>query len=255
MAVTAPGDAEEATGPAPGVLNMRPVVEGVAYRSSAPFGWDAARVLRFLAEHGIDAVVDLRSPTESALVPWLLDHGGRGGLPELVSAPLDPTEGRPSGTRPLETPSDLADLYLWWTRERPDAVVRAVTPIADGRTTLLHCAAGKDRTGVLSAVVHLAAGTPREEIVRDYAHTAVELPSVLLALRDVYLRSHPEAARRAFAAANPPVILTAPAAAMETFLERFLRRHGSAEAYLRAAGMAGASVERLAERLRAGARQ
>ena len=91
--------------------------------------------------------------------------------------------------------------------------------------------------------------------MRDYARTAVELPSVLLALRDVYLKSHPEAARRAFAAENPPVILTAPAAAMEAFLDRFLRRHGSAEAYLRAAGMAGASVDRLSERLRAGAGQ
>lgn len=237
-------------GAVPGVLNLRPVVEGLVYRSSAPFGLDAHRISRFLAEHGIGTVVDLRSPRESALVPWLLDaraHGER--LPDLVSAPLDPTEGKPSLVRDIHTADDLAELYLWWTEARPDMVVRALSPIAAGSTTLLHCAAGKDRTGVLSAVVHLAAGTDKESIVVDYARTASDLPEILSALHALHLRAHPGEEPPAFTAERPPVIFTAPAEAMRIFVERFLSRHGSIAAYLHDAGMPSRDIEELHDRL------
>jgi protein-tyrosine phosphatase len=39
---------------------------------------------------------------------------------------------------------------------------------ADGSPILIHCSAGKDRTGWGAAVVHLALGVPREHIVADY---------------------------------------------------------------------------------------
>ncbi|WP_430633447.1 tyrosine-protein phosphatase [Zafaria sp. Z1313] len=236
---------------APGVLNLRPVVEGLVYRSSAPFGWDAHRVAGFLAEHRIETVVDLRSPAESALVPWLLDARAQGEpLPELLSAPLDPTEGRPSSRRSIDTARDLGELYLWWAEERPDMVARSLAPIAAGRTTLLHCAAGKDRTGVVSAVVHLAAGHEPEDIVGDYARTSAALPQILSALHGLYVRTHPGEELPAFAADAPPVILTAPAEAMEVFLERFLDRHGTVEDYLLSAGLDRPALARLQHELR-----
>jgi protein-tyrosine phosphatase len=235
----------------PGVLNLRPIVEGVAYRSSAPFGWDAEAVARFLGRHGIQSVVDLRSPAESNLVPWLLEARAHGEpLPELVSAPLDPTDGIPGESRTLETPADLADLYLWWTESSPGMVVRALRPIATGRRTLLHCAAGKDRAGVVSAIVHLLAGTPAEDIVADYVRTNTDLPAIIEVLRGLYLTTHPDALLPAYAADNPPVILTAPEATMELFLLRFGQRNGTARDYLRLAGMPARELDALERLLR-----
>jgi protein-tyrosine phosphatase len=229
---------------APGILNMRPVIAGLVYSSSAAFGWDAVRISAFLARYGIESVVDLRSAGESTLVPWNFLESGA-GLPELVPAPLDPSDGNPNVQHRIDTVEDLAELYLWWTQARPEMVARALSPIAAGHRTLLQCSAGKDRTGVLSAVVHLAAGTAREEIVRDYARTEAELPAILAALRGIYLRMYPERAAEAFDAAALPVILTSPARAMELFLERFLARHGSVENYLHDAGMRAVAIDAL----------
>lgn len=228
---------------------MRPVIDGLVYRSSAAFGWDAGRTSAFLGRYGIERVVDLRSADESTLVPWSFLESDA-GLPELIRAPLEPSDGNPNVQRRIDTVEDLAELYLWWTQARPEMVARALSPIAAGHRTLLQCSAGKDRTGVLSAVVHLAAGTGRDEIVRDYARTAAELPAILAALRGIYLRMYPQRAAEAFDAAAPPVILTSPARAMELFLERFLARHGNVEGYLHDAGMRPAAIDALHAALR-----
>src|SRR3954470_8773688 len=64
--------------------------------------------------------------------------------------------------------------YLGYLHDRGDAVVAALRALAHGGpgAAVVHCAAGKDRTGVVCALALAVAGVPHEEIVVDYAMTA-----------------------------------------------------------------------------------
>ena len=72
----------------------------------------------------------------------------------------------------LET-IELSDVYWWILSERGDALQQCLVDItaagAAGEATLVHCAHGKDRTGVLCAVLLHACGASLEQIAADYA--------------------------------------------------------------------------------------
>jgi protein tyrosine/serine phosphatase len=123
-----------------------------------------------------------------------------------------------------------------------DNFATALAAIADAGegVVVFHCAGGKDRTGLVAALLLRLAGVSVDEIVRDYALTA-DAP------RDEnWVSSAPderERARRRFLQATP-------AEAMRSALERLEERHGSVESYLRAAGLDEERLERLRLRLR-----
>jgi protein tyrosine/serine phosphatase len=74
--------------------------------------------------------------------------------------------------------------YYGYLRDRPDSVVAALRVLAhDDGMKLVHCAAGKDRTGVVSALALAAVGATREAIIADYAATGQRLEAVLARLR------------------------------------------------------------------------
>ncbi|MEV0967875.1 tyrosine-protein phosphatase [Microtetraspora glauca] len=74
--------------------------------------------------------------------------------------------------------------YYGYLRARPDSVVAALRVLArDDGMALVHCAAGKDRTGVVSALALAVAGVTREAIIADYAATGERLEGVLARLR------------------------------------------------------------------------
>lgn len=74
--------------------------------------------------------------------------------------------------------------YLGYLQERPDSIVTALRVMtrAEG-AALVHCAAGKDRTGVVCAFALEAVGVTREEIVADYARTGERIEVLLARLR------------------------------------------------------------------------
>ncbi|MDN3356144.1 tyrosine-protein phosphatase [Actinomadura sp. DC4] len=72
--------------------------------------------------------------------------------------------------------------YLGYLADRPDSVVSALRVMSEG-TSIVHCAAGKDRTGVVIAFVLHVLGVPREEIVADYTATGDRLEAILARLR------------------------------------------------------------------------
>jgi protein tyrosine/serine phosphatase len=74
----------------------------------------------------------------------------------------------------------MSHFYLGYLDEAADAVVQALRVIADpsSGTVVVHCAAGKDRTGVVVALALAVAGVPREEIVADYALTAERIEAI-----------------------------------------------------------------------------
>jgi protein tyrosine/serine phosphatase len=74
--------------------------------------------------------------------------------------------------------------YLGYLRERPDSIIAALRVIArDDGAALVHCAAGKDRTGVVCAFALEAVGVTREAIVADYARTGERIEALLARLR------------------------------------------------------------------------
>jgi protein tyrosine/serine phosphatase len=67
-----------------------------------------------------------------------------------------------------------------YLEEAPENVVQALRLLADPATgpAVVHCAAGKDRTGVVVALALLVAGVPRDEVVADYALTDQRIAAI-----------------------------------------------------------------------------
>jgi protein-tyrosine phosphatase len=130
---------------------------GVLFRGSAPTGLGEAGCAAFGPE-GIRTVVDLRTETEQAASPTspcVLQQAA------WVPAPL-PTPWSVS-------PSDyVADLHTHASM----AVVFQVLGKAVAYPVYFHCIYGRDRTGVVAAVILLALGASREAILADYNLTA-----------------------------------------------------------------------------------
>lgn len=241
------------------VLNLRPLAGGRILRGSQPFGLDAAATSGFLAEHGIQAIMDLRSELERSLVPWLVPDGsspsnatrpdGGGGSTavaapavELIHNPLDPNAVAGS-LQAVETPEDLGDLYLGWIRVRPEWVADALVPVAEGKRTLVHCSLGKDRTGVVSAIALMAAGESDEAVVKDYTATTGNLPNLLQVMAETWRLHVPSTPAQYF---SPDLmILQSPEAAIRHFLVGFAREFGDARGFLREAGLTAVEVEAL----------
>ena len=74
--------------------------------------------------------------------------------------------------------------YLGYLADRPEAVVAALRALAEGGpgASVVHCAAGKDRTGVVCALALAVAGVGNDEIVADYALTAEVIDAIVARL-------------------------------------------------------------------------
>ena len=111
----------------------------------------------WLASIGLRTVVDLRQPFEIAAWP---DALGELTVERVNVAPTLDNEG--AGT--------FFDLYLAWLDDSGSAFADAVRALArpEGLPALVHCTAGKDRTGVLMALVLDVLGVGEKTIVADY---------------------------------------------------------------------------------------
>jgi len=218
------------------VLNLRPLAGGRILRGSQPFGLDAAATSGFLAAHGIQTIVDLRSELERSLVPWLV------GDVELINNPLDPNTVAGS-LQAVDTAEDLGELYLGWVRLRPEWVADALRPVARGKRTLVHCSLGKDRTGVVSAIGLLATGGTEDQVVEDYTATTANLPTVLEVMAETWRLSVPSTPASYF---SPDLmILQSPEAAMRHFLAGFTHEFGDVRGFLQHAGLTADEVQAL----------
>ncbi|MER5361543.1 tyrosine-protein phosphatase [Streptomyces sp. NPDC002785] len=164
---------EVGAGPAPvsvpGVRNFRdaggvgPVRRGVLYRSGAlnellPKGAQA------LTRLGVRTVVDLRSVPEVADRPDV-----RHGLGfEHVHVPVFVEQ---------RWPDDQLELYPFMAEHAGRSVVGVIRRLLSpgGPPVLVHCASGKDRTGVVVAVLQTLLGASEEEVTTDFLCSNAEL--------------------------------------------------------------------------------
>ena len=213
--------------------------------------------LERLAGLGLAAVVDLRRPGERRDQPSRRPPGFAGLVIEsdhddgreaphitfLKTADLTVDAGRRFMTEtyrelPFE-PSHL-DLFARYFR----ALAEADGPV------LIHCAAGKDRTGLLAALTHHLLGVHHDDMVEDYllTNTAVDLvgraPSIAKQLEAMTGRPAGHDAVVAFLGVEP--------AYLETALAEIAARAGSVDAWLeQALGVDAALRDRIGERLTA----
>jgi protein tyrosine/serine phosphatase len=151
--------------------------------------------VRLLARDiGLSTVVDLRSPAEVASEgPGPLTridsvrHAYLSVLPErgaATDAAADALAIRRDGAR-SRYPDDIrAGYYLGYLEDRPEHVVAALRSVAHAPgAALVHCAAGKDRTGVVVALALSAVGVRRDAVIADYTATAERMDAVLARLR------------------------------------------------------------------------
>ncbi|MFV7878499.1 tyrosine-protein phosphatase, partial [Enterococcus faecium] len=75
----------------------------------------------------------------------------------------------------------LLDLYIEALERRGAAIVAVLEALAEAPdgTVLFHCTAGKDRTGLIAALVLALAGVDAETIVDDYARTGIHIAPLL----------------------------------------------------------------------------
>jgi protein tyrosine/serine phosphatase len=148
--------------------------------------------LRNVVDLRSDAEVTLEGPGPLTLVPEVTLHHlnlfAEGGTYTDVEADtIDADRVLPwQGERDAE---DIAELrvtgyYYSYLRDRPDSVVAALRVLArDDGAAIVHCAAGKDRTGVVSALALEVAGVTREAVIADYVATGERLEQILARLR------------------------------------------------------------------------
>ncbi|MFF2369699.1 tyrosine-protein phosphatase [Agromyces sp. NPDC058110] len=210
------------------------VREGVLYRSDGLYriGDEGRAQLR---ELGVGIIIDLRDENEAARMPDDID-----GLDvEVLRLPVFEGSGASQGAAGIS----LEALYDRIVTMHAPVVVDAVREIASAgdRSVLVHCTAGKDRTGVVVAVALLAVGVDREAVIDDYARTegnlAGEWLEEMIALIGRY------------GVPDTPALRTlmggSPREAIEGAIETIERAHGSAREYLLASGLTLDELARL----------
>lgn len=231
----------------PGFLNARtlagvptsygPISDGRLYRSDEPRG-GLGPTTAALTSAGVRTVVDLRSAAETERRPSVL----AGGAMYVVSPLVDP---RMDHLRDPASEANLLDLYRGSVDRNGRTIADAVRRIAHAAPggVLVHCSAGKDRTGILLAVLLSAVGTPDAAIIDDYTQSEGRLVSYFAEL----LSAIDDDQRRQRVATYQH----ASADTMSGLLDHVRRHHGGAASYLRRHGVTDDDLHRLALRLTA----
>lgn len=189
---------------------------------------------------GIRSVIDLRHAREQQRngIAAIAD----GEAVRLLHLPLN-RENVPDDD-PVPDMDDLGTVYLWIARGVGPVLARTISAMAhdEAMPLIFHCAAGKDRTGIVAATLLDLLGVPDELIVADYALTEL-----------VAAGARPEDRAAAFTLYReqgaPPEALNARPEHMQRFLEGMRDLHGSLRDYLAPFGLSDAVVDRLRARL------
>jgi len=217
----------------------------------------AADVRKLVHDIGVTTVVDLRSTNElEAEGPAPLDavagvrHAHHPVLPEVgantdVIADALLARDRLDKSRYPQDP--VCGHYLGYLEDRPDQVVGALRSIAHAEgAAVVHCAAGKDRTGVVVALALTVAGVPTQAVVADYAATGERTEAIMARLRRSRLYARDINSK--------PAPLQRPRAeTMTAFLEQMDARFAGVPSWLTDHGLSAADLDALRVKLRAGA--
>lgn len=212
-----------------------PLVPGRLFRAAQPYYLDEDD-LAVVQDAGIRTIVDLREPHEQVPPDWApVEALGVRVVRVPVADQILPSadEGAPPRGARLHSDSVpeghriLADFYRAILDRAGTRLGEFVAAVADGGPVLVHCAAGKDRTGTTVALLLDLIGTDHEVIVADFLLTNAAVPAVIAQLTG---QVSPE--RRRDPSTIPPGIGDAPESAIRATLAH-LTELGGAAALLR----------------------
>jgi protein-tyrosine phosphatase len=237
-----------------GAANARVVVPGVLLRSDNLQSLTTRDVRRLVEQETLEVVLDLRTELETELEgpgPLMREPRVRvehrslyprsGGQTDLEAATV--RLWPPTGLSGWPDEPPVVQAYLTYLAARPDSIVASIRTIATARgAVLVHCAAGKDRTGVVVALALDAAGVDRETIVGDYLATGHRIEAIL-----ARLVSSPT--YRAELEGHDPQAHAPVPGTMERVFELLDESFGGSSAWLSAHGLSDAELEQLCRRL------
>jgi protein-tyrosine phosphatase len=193
---------------------------------------------RELSELGIKTAIDLREPGERDAEPSDLTHF------DLTLHELPVIQGDPDAIT-----SDLLAFNDWQLRRRGHRLAEVIRLLnAPGALPGVYfCSSGKDRTGLITALILSTLGVERDAVIDDYKLSESNFPEEYL----------DRAVERALAGGMPEKMvdeyraggLASPAAVMEGTLDLLDREYGGATDYLLASGLGAAELAELRAKL------
>ncbi|MDH3599586.1 MAG: tyrosine-protein phosphatase [Candidatus Tectomicrobia bacterium] len=188
--------------------------------------------------HGVKTVVDLRRSDELEAAPNVFaesSHVTYHHMSLLIDKP--PVV--------VENPKSLIETYRIILDERQDQVRTVLSTFAapQGLPGVVHCTAGKDRTGVIVALILGLCGVPHDTIVADYALTSMYLGEAFME------ESRQRALKRGYTWEQYQPMVTCPPENMEATLHHLDTTYGGFEAYADHIGFAEDQIRRLREAL------
>jgi protein-tyrosine phosphatase len=235
----------------------QPTVRGRLLRADNLQELSASDVATLVHDIGVTTVVDLRSSNElKAEGPAPMDavagvrYAHHPVLPEvgsgtdMAAAALLTRHDQDKSRYPADP---ICGHYLGYLEDRPDQVAGALYSVALSEgAALVHCAAGKDRTGVVVALALTVAGVRPEAVVADYAASGERTEAISERLRRSRLYARDIDSK-------PADLHWARAETMTAFLEQMDARYGGVASWLTDHGFGAADLRLLRAKLRADA--
>jgi protein-tyrosine phosphatase len=233
----------------PGLLNARDLggyatLDGARTRARSLLRTDDLSQLtpegvQALLSYGVRAVIDLRWPRELKMHPSVFQRGTDGVRYTHVSL-LDGSEEAWRSRTPDVPKERWNCVVLDHARKQMADALRAVARAPEG-VVLFHCAAGKDRTGVIAAILLAAADVQPADIALDYAISTEYI-------RDAYLAAHPPGSWEAVLED-----VRCPPEQVHNMLAHLEDRYGGTVEYLRLIGLRDTEIASIRDRLTPGA--
>jgi protein-tyrosine phosphatase len=187
----------------------------------------------------LTSVIDLRSTME-------IERQGIGLLSEIDikyhSIPILPGANRAEDEKLFRQCTNMGEFYLHfaWKKEFGDRMIQALEVITrpENHPAVFHCAVGKDRTGILAAVLLSVLGVEDKDIIEDYSLSGPYMEELLKKIN-----SDPKMSQAA--QPLPEYFWKASPESMELFLSTLRQEYGSISDYLTAQGAGPSLIGRL----------
>lgn len=190
-----------------------------------------------LYDFGIRTVIDLRSPEEVAQSANPLSCDDRF---DYHGIPVFSTDASPEAL--AQKRIDMGQLYIYMADHCTASFYQIFDTILHSQGgVLFHCTAGKDRTGVLAAILLLACGVEKDDVVREYAFTEELLRPLVKQLENNVPKGMEKENMQAMLAAKPEYI--------SVFVDHLNHTYHGAKGYLAHLGFSQEGIAALCQRL------
>lgn len=194
-------------------------------RSDVP-NYPCEEDFRFIKDYGITTMIDMRGEKDVARKPNGFAHTD--GI-NYVNYPIDEGSGIPESAEAV--PESYQDIAC---AANMGKVFRCIADAKGG--VMFHCTAGKDRTGVVSAILLSHAGVSDADIIENYV------------LTKEYGKERLELVHKNFPELDMNIV-TPNERFMQVFLELFRKKFGNTERYFEEIGLNRAEIERITDKL------